>query len=133
MTGTTGVNGQSQPPAEVLRRCDILGVRVVAGSMEAVTATIEVALSRAAREALCLCPVDVHCVLEARKDPELARFLDEAAFTVADGMPLVRVERWMGFPQAERARGADLMWRILERIRGAGLGHFPSTSGRRTG
>ena len=88
------------------------------------TAAVEAALGGPGRGALCLCPVDVHCVLEARKDPELARFLDEAAFTVADGMPLVRVERWMGFPQAERARGADLMWRILERTRGAGLGHF---------
>jgi len=63
-------------------------------------------------------------VVLARKDPELRRFLNDAAFTVPDGMPLVRMARWMGFPGAERARGAQVMWRILEATAGAGVGHF---------
>lgn len=109
---------------EDLRRCDVLGVRVVAEPFDDVAAAVEAALARPGRDALCLCPVDAHCVVLAREDPALARFLDEAAFTVADGMPLVRVARRMGFPRAERARGADLMWRILERTRGTGLAHF---------
>jgi N-acetylglucosaminyldiphosphoundecaprenol N-acetyl-beta-D-mannosaminyltransferase len=99
-------------------------VRVVAEPLGEVTAAIEATLRSPERHALCLCPVDAHSVLEARKDQEVARFLDEAAFTVPDGMPLVRVARWTGFPRAERARGADLMWRILEGTSGTEIRHF---------
>lgn len=111
-------------PHERLRRCDVLGVRVVAEPLAEVIAAVEATLERPEREALALCPLDAHSVIQARKDPALLRFLDESAFAVADGMPLVRIARWSGFPQAERARGTDVMWRILERTRDAGIGHF---------
>ncbi len=115
----------SRPPLADLRRCDVLGVRVVAEPLDAVTHSVLEALRRPARDALCLCPVDAHCVVEAGRDPALLGLLnDEATFTVPDGMPLVRMARWMGFPGAERARGAQVMWRVLEGTAGTGLGHF---------
>lgn len=114
----------SRPPLADLRRCDVLGVQVVAEPLADVLAAIGAALAAPEREARCVCPVDAHCVVLARRDPDLRRFLNDAAFTVPDGMPLVRMARWMGFPGAERARGAEVMWRILEGTAGTGLGHF---------
>lgn len=111
-------------PIAQLRRCDVLGVQVVAEPLAHVIGALDAVLRAPARDAVCVCPVDAHALVQARKDPALLRFLNEGAFAVADGMPLVRLARWTGFPGTERARGAQVMWRIMEGTAGTGIGHF---------
>jgi N-acetylglucosaminyldiphosphoundecaprenol N-acetyl-beta-D-mannosaminyltransferase len=64
---------------------------------------------RATVIALC----NVHSVMEARRDPRLARALEDADIATPDGMPLVWGLRALGHPQPERVYGEGLMRRIL--------------------
>ena len=50
-----------------------------------------------------------------RRDPRLRAVNAQAAFLVADGMPLVWYSRALGRPLPERVAGADLIFTLLER------------------
>ncbi len=47
--------------------------------------------------------------------PDLSPINHEAAFVVADGMPLLWAARWAGHPLPERVAGSDLIFQISER------------------
>jgi N-acetylglucosaminyldiphosphoundecaprenol N-acetyl-beta-D-mannosaminyltransferase len=51
-------------------------------------------------------------VRQARHDPEIREFLDDATLVVADGMPLVWASRLAGSPLPERVTGASLIWSL---------------------
>jgi N-acetylglucosaminyldiphosphoundecaprenol N-acetyl-beta-D-mannosaminyltransferase len=71
-----------------------------------------------------VCAVSVHGVLEARRDPSVARAFADAAMVVPDGTPMVWVGRLQGKRDMRQVTGPDLMYEIVRRPEFAGLSHF---------
>jgi N-acetylglucosaminyldiphosphoundecaprenol N-acetyl-beta-D-mannosaminyltransferase len=55
---------------------------------------------------------NVDIVRQARVDPEVRAFLDDATLVVADGMPLVWASRLAKNPLPERVTGSNLIWSL---------------------
>lgn len=66
----------------------------------------------------------VHGVMESQNDPELREIHNQSLLSVPDGMPMVWVGKWNGFPDIGRVYGPDLMLRIFERTEASGQSHF---------
>lgn len=107
-----------------LRRSNVLGVEFVAEPLHTVRKAVAEVLSDTRRQTAYLCPSGVHGVIEAHTDPTFKAILNEATFNVADGMPIVFVNRMTGYPDSERAFGPDIMWAILEDSVATGASHF---------
>jgi len=61
----------------------------------------------------------------ARRDPEMARQLNEADLNLPDGMPLIWIGRRLGLKQLSgRVYGPDLMLATMNRGRETGLSHY---------
>lgn len=74
----------------------------------------------AARRRGWVCTVNVAILMTLRRDPELARFVEDAARVVVDGQPLVWASRWLGRPLPERVAGVDLVEALAARAAGEG-------------
>jgi N-acetylglucosaminyldiphosphoundecaprenol N-acetyl-beta-D-mannosaminyltransferase len=61
---------------------------------------------------------------QSRHDPEMHRIHLDADLVLADGMPLIWLSRLFGAPLKERVAGSDLVPRLAERARAAGLSVF---------
>jgi len=55
---------------------------------------------------------NVDIIRQARHDPEVREFLDDATLVVADGMPLVWASKLAGTPVPERVTGSSLIWSL---------------------
>ena len=71
-----------------------------------------------ARDRLLLGVVNVAKLVNARKDVELRRSIQEADIVVADGQGVVWLSRWIGNPVPERVAGIDIMIKLLELANG---------------
>ncbi len=67
---------------------------------------------------------NVHSVMSARKDPDLAAAIEGSDITTPDGVPLVWALRWTANPDQERVYGPDLMRRAFEDENSGGWQHF---------
>lgn len=56
---------------------------------------------------------NVDFMVQARRDPELRRILNDAHLTLCDGTPLVWASRLLGNPLPERVAGSDLAPRLI--------------------
>lgn len=65
----------------------------------------------------------MHGVMEAQDNPLFKEILNNAGLVVPDGMPLVWVGRWKGFPMRRRVYGPELMDTFC-RITGKRYRHF---------
>ncbi len=61
---------------------------------------------------VCLC--NVHSLVSARRDPELAAALSVSDMNSPDGAPLAWLMQRRGWPEQQRLSGPDMMWRLLE-------------------
>jgi N-acetylglucosaminyldiphosphoundecaprenol N-acetyl-beta-D-mannosaminyltransferase len=68
-----------------------------------------------------ICITSVHGIILAKKDPEIARFLNAADIATPDGMPVVWALRSFGYSNQQRVYGPTLMFEICQRA--AALGH----------
>jgi N-acetylglucosaminyldiphosphoundecaprenol N-acetyl-beta-D-mannosaminyltransferase len=59
--------------------------------------------------------VNVDKLVKARRDPRLARIVNDCALINADGMPVVWATRLLGTPLRERVAGVDLFHALMER------------------
>jgi N-acetylglucosaminyldiphosphoundecaprenol N-acetyl-beta-D-mannosaminyltransferase len=71
-----------------------------------------------------VCAVSVHGVLEARRDPQIARAFTDAAMVVPDGTPMVWVGKMQGRRDIRQVTGPDLMREIMSRPEFATCSHF---------
>ena len=110
--------------SDSLERNSIVGVHVIAEPLPSILAAVDQVLASDSRRSHFLCATGVHGVVEAHKDALFRRILNEAKFNIPDGMPLVRLCQWAGFPKAERTFGPDVMWLVLERSSTVGSRHF---------
>lgn len=101
---------------------DVLGVRVEALTMEQALARIASHLRR--RQRGYLCAVNVHGVMQARRDPGLAAAYAGAAISIPDGMPIAWVGRLQGHRTTQRVAGPELMREVFLRPEFAAYSHF---------
>lgn len=77
------------------------------GSDRAVSRILEWAELR--EESFVVCMANVHMLVEAHDDPDLAEDLRRADMVLPDGMPLVWLMRRRGAPEQDRIAGMDLL------------------------
>lgn len=103
-------------------RVNILGVGISALTMRRTLAVIDDWITRSERRYVCV--ATVHSVMEAQRDPALRDILNRSGLTTPDGMPLVWLSRWLGFPDVERVYGPDLLLALAEHGVDRGYRHF---------
>jgi len=103
-------------------RANVLGIQVEALDMERALSRIANALRTGHKGYVCA--INVHSVMEAQRDADLAATFAGAEVTVPDGMPTVWVGRLQGHRHMQRVAGPDLMYEIFRRNEFAGCKHF---------
>lgn len=91
---------------------NIMGTSISALRMEDVLETCDQHIQK--RAPLLIGVANVAKVVNARRNSELRRSLEEADFVVADGLPLVWLSRICGKALPERVAGIDIMNHLLE-------------------
>lgn len=95
-----------------MNKLDILGSHISTGSYESF---VEEIVGRGKRqESSYVCVANVHMVMEAHKDLEFRKILNEADITTPDGMPLVKGMKMLYGREQDRVAGMDLMPSLLE-------------------
>lgn len=90
----------------------LLGTRIDALSWEQAIGRIVRWAQAGASRMVCLC--NVHSLVTARSDAELARALADADLNSPDGAPLAWLMRRRGWPEQQRMSGPDMMWKVLD-------------------
>src|SRR5690242_7501022 len=103
------------------RRVNVLGIGVDA--VTPATVLEQLFATRAADGQAYVCVTGVHGVMEAQRDPELKRILNQSMLTVPDGMPTVWMGRLQGHDIA-RVYGPTLLLQVCERSAHTGHTHF---------
>lgn len=98
------------PPVD---QAPVLGVPLAVTDYDRTLDWIDAAVALGAREYLCVAAV--HTVMESREDEALRAAVDEAAFTVPDGQPLVWALKALGHEIDARVYGPELMERACAR------------------
>jgi N-acetylglucosaminyldiphosphoundecaprenol N-acetyl-beta-D-mannosaminyltransferase len=94
------------------KQINLLGSNVSAMTMSQVVSKCNTAIIE--KTQLLVGVVNVAKLVNARKDTELKLSLEEADFTVADGLPVVWLSRLCGRPLPERVSGIDIMHELLK-------------------
>lgn len=94
------------------KQLDILGTKVWAMTMREVIAECDCSIVK--KTPLLIGVVNAAKLVNARKNPELRLSLEEADFTVADGLPVVWLSRLCGQSLPERVAGIDIMDELLK-------------------
>lgn len=101
---------------------DVLGVNINAQTFaEAVTA-LQGWAGEDARRYVCTCPV--YTLMLCRERPDVHRAVSGADMVTADGMPVVWLQRRLGFPTAERVYGPDLLLALCEATADTDISHY---------
>ncbi len=103
-------------------KAHILGIAIDAVNMEQALAKIAQDLESRRKGYVCLC--GVHGIMEAYRNPEVARAFAGASLVAPDGMPTVWVGRHQGNSEMVRVTGPDLMLEVLRREEFRGYRHF---------
>jgi N-acetylglucosaminyldiphosphoundecaprenol N-acetyl-beta-D-mannosaminyltransferase len=102
------------------QRFNVLGVGVHAIDMGHAVQTM-IAAIRDGRKGY-VCVTGVHGIMEAQRDPELRRILNQSLLTTPDGMPAIWVGQLQGHRSVRRVYGPDLMMEVCASA--AGARHF---------
>jgi N-acetylglucosaminyldiphosphoundecaprenol N-acetyl-beta-D-mannosaminyltransferase len=93
-------------------RVPVLGVPIDLLNWD--TAVARIAAWAGERQSRTVCVCNVHSVVTAGGDAAFMRAALDADMVTADGMPVSWMMRRMGFAEARRINGPDLMWRYCE-------------------
>jgi N-acetylglucosaminyldiphosphoundecaprenol N-acetyl-beta-D-mannosaminyltransferase len=99
-------------------RTDILGVRVRRTNLAQTLDDAEAAIRRGDRSYAVF--INVYNVIEARRDASYCRTLNDAAFPMPDGVPLVWASKVLGRPVGSRVCGPDFMVEMNKRAEAKG-------------
>lgn len=100
----------------------ILNIPVSTVNMQTAVETIMGWIAKRASHYICV--RDVHGVMRAQDDPELAAIHEGAGLITPDGMPLVWILRSRGYQQSSRVCGADLVAAVCEASLKTGARHY---------
>jgi N-acetylglucosaminyldiphosphoundecaprenol N-acetyl-beta-D-mannosaminyltransferase len=76
------------------------------------------------RQSKMVCVANVHMLIEARQNSDLAKVLRHAALVTPDGIPLVWMLKLMGAKQAQRVAGMDILLATCQRAAQAQISIF---------
>jgi len=107
---------------QIIPRANVLGVGVSAINMQEALNLFEHWIENDQRGYVCV--TGVHGVMEAQRDAQFRKTLNESLLTTPDGMPTVWVGRLQGYSQMDRVFGPDLMLNICEMSCDKGYTHF---------
>lgn len=121
-SSTTSREARTTPVPHRRLTANVLGVKVDALNMDSALARIGEMLRFGQKGYVCA--VDVHGVLQTRRDPHIARAFADAAIAVPDGRPMVWVGRMQGRRDIRQVTGPDLMRELISRPDFATCSHF---------
>jgi N-acetylglucosaminyldiphosphoundecaprenol N-acetyl-beta-D-mannosaminyltransferase len=93
-------------------RANVLGVGVHALNLNSTLDLMESAIVSATKGYVCL--TNVHCIIEARKNPNYRSVLNNSFLTVPDGRPTVWVGHTQGLKAMDQVTGPELMLKFCE-------------------
>jgi N-acetylglucosaminyldiphosphoundecaprenol N-acetyl-beta-D-mannosaminyltransferase len=105
-----------------LSRVNVLGVGIHALDMPSSVRVIDSAVRNDNRGYVCV--TGVHGVMEAQKDLNLKKIINNALLVTADGIPMVWVGRLQRYSQIKRVYGPDLMLEVCRMSVDRGYSHF---------
>jgi N-acetylglucosaminyldiphosphoundecaprenol N-acetyl-beta-D-mannosaminyltransferase len=112
----------SSPSDFAPEQINVLGVGVSAVTMAQAVNVIQGWIAGADHEYVCV--TGVHGVMESQDDPSLRDIHNSAGLVTPDGMPLVWLSRFKGYPHVERVYGPDLMLACCAASVSQGYRHF---------
>jgi len=116
---TADAPAPTRPPAlPPVDQAPVLGVPLAVTDYDRTLDWIDAAVALGAREYLCVAAV--HTVMESREDDALRAAVEDAAFTVPDGQPLVWALKALGHEIDARVYGPELMERACARAAHSG-------------
>lgn len=104
------------------RYCEILKTKINVTNMQDTLAYIDKHLD--ALRGNYICVSNVHTTVMSYKNKKYRAIQNSAAMTLPDGAPLSRYSRRMGFRDAERVAGPDLMVELFRLSPQKGYRHF---------
>ncbi len=119
---TRGDERDARAPSGSHRRANVLGVGVHATDMASAVRTIEEAVRTGVGGYVCV--TGVHGVMEAQRDENLKRIINDALLVTPDGMPTVWVGKLQGHERMERVYGPDLMLEVCRMSLEKNYSHF---------
>lgn len=114
----SGGKGKKQLPVY----CNIMGVNICVINMDDTLSMIDSNLDEWSGKYICVS--NVHTTVMASENPEYLKVQNGAVMALPDGGPLSQYSRKMGYKDAERVTGPDLMKKILSESAAKGWKHF---------
>jgi N-acetylglucosaminyldiphosphoundecaprenol N-acetyl-beta-D-mannosaminyltransferase len=105
-----------------MMRVSILEILVDAQTFDEALDTLTAWAEQPQKRYVSTCPV--YTLMVARENPRMRRALERADMVTADGMPLVWLQRQIGYPGAERVYGPDMMRALCEKTANQEIRHF---------
>jgi N-acetylglucosaminyldiphosphoundecaprenol N-acetyl-beta-D-mannosaminyltransferase len=104
------------------KRFNVFGIAMDAVDLPTAIASTLAAVHSGANQYVCL--TGAHGIVEARRDPLLAKAFRNALLVLPDGMPTVWVAWWKRLYHVDRVFGPDLMLGVIEQSQNFGERHF---------
>ena len=102
--------------------CNILGLNVAVTNMKETVSYIEENINKLKGKYICI--TNVHTTVMSYEDDNYKNIQNNAALILPDGNPLSSLSRRMGFKEAERVTGPDLMGEIFKLSEEKGYKHY---------
>lgn len=90
----------------------ILGSKIDCSNYEHILKKINLQIRK--KQSHFVCVAAVHLLMEAKKDSNLQKKINQSLATTSDGMPLVWVSKLKGWKQTQRVYGPELMLRLCK-------------------
>lgn len=103
-------------------RFNVFGIAMDAVNLPTAIASTLAATKSGTNRYVCL--TGAHGIVEARRDPLLARSFRNALLVLPDGMPTVWIAWWKEFYHVDRVFGPDLMLGVIDESQASGERHF---------
>ncbi len=107
---------------ELIRKMNLLGVRVGAINMEQALTAIDSWITNGDQQFVCVTPA--HGIMDCYYDTELRNVFNQSGMITPDGMSIVWLLRWKGFRHVSRVYGPDLLLAACEKSGFTGWRHF---------
>lgn len=105
-----------------IQTCEILKTNIAVTNMEETAAFIGARIESGRSGYICVS--NVHTTVMAYEQEEYRTIQNSALLALPDGKPLSVVSKKMGYPQAERVAGPDLMTRMFQESGVKGYRHY---------
>jgi N-acetylglucosaminyldiphosphoundecaprenol N-acetyl-beta-D-mannosaminyltransferase len=105
-----------------MMRVPILDIPVDAQTLDEAVKTLADWAAQPHKRYVSTCPV--YTLMIARENPRMRLALEHADMVTADGMPLVWLQRRLGYSQAERVYGPDVVRALCQKTADGEIRHF---------